>query len=268
MRKLPIKQNYERFLENFSSGLSKINPNNCFYAYGSAIRGDADYGRSDIDGGIILDSKVITPKYKIRKISKLLQECLSENDIPTQFNLLDRQTNQDGQFLSYPPSYIEYFQNGKAKIFSKKDYMEEMNKSDKRNEDLRVLAGHFRTIRNVALYWDSYSENPSYFAKSSRRGFGKSMEHLLSFPKTMYLILNGDTDFRKGSAPELADKLFPNLNNEIISEFARIYKKPYEHKSLIDEAPIDDLHNLQDEILTHYELMIQESLNNNLLQTN
>lgn len=257
MRKLSKKQNYDSFVRQFSQGIKEISPDACFYLYGSYPNGKAIYGRSDIDGGIILNSKTLTSKEEIRKISNLLKISLENNPVEPQFNLLDRQTNIDGQFLSYPPSYIKFFKGGDVSVISGPNLMTEMNSIENRNEDISVLASNFRTIRNTALYWEAHAEASYEMGRSSRRGFSKSIDHLLKFPKNIDLIRNGKTDFQKSGVLGIAQRIFPEFSHAIIIKTIELYQNPLKYHSFISDAPIEELREFHENVLTHYEKMIK-----------
>lgn len=68
-------------MEYLVEEISKKQPETCLYIYGSYARGDYNVGRSDIDGGIILDSDVITDKTKVMELAKIIKEGLEQNRV-------------------------------------------------------------------------------------------------------------------------------------------------------------------------------------------
>lgn len=261
MRRLPAKENYKNFLSEFSEKLNHLSPSTCFYIYGSTKNGRITHGRSDIDGGIILDSESVTPKDTVYQISKLLASCLNEKKLSLDVNLLDRQTISDGRFCDYPKSYVDFFKSGGSDVLSGPNYLPEMTYVDPKNQDLSARANNFRKMRNTALFWETYKHNPAHFKNSSRRGFETLLDSLLKLPKNLMLIKTGQTRFEKSDALSLAQELSPNLDHSIIKEVLEIYRNPSRWARLIDDSNIDSLRTFHDTILTHYEKMVSDYMN-------
>jgi len=79
----PKAENYSSFLEKFVSGLEKIgNKELSFMIYGSYVRGESDFGRSDIDALLIFPNDVVTDKEEMSKISELVAFAQRKNKIP------------------------------------------------------------------------------------------------------------------------------------------------------------------------------------------
>jgi predicted nucleotidyltransferase len=68
-QKRPKKEDYKDFLKKLVRGLESFNDNSVsLMLYGSYIRGDCVYGRSDIDAVLIFTDNMVIDK---RKLSKL-----------------------------------------------------------------------------------------------------------------------------------------------------------------------------------------------------
>lgn len=155
MIKVPHEKDYFDFLERFTKGISEISPTTCFYVYGSIINPEeCDYGRSDIDGGLILDSGIITQKQEIIKLSELLARSLGSKGLKIQFNLIDRDTSKEGRFLSYSTDYTNWLKK-RAKILSGPNYISEMNGRNYKAQVLDKASFNFcgpNSVRNVLFY--------------------------------------------------------------------------------------------------------------------
>lgn len=190
MIKLPSKDDYLHFMELFPQLLSKESPNTCFYIYGAYENGSCNYGRSDIDGGLILDSGLITPKDEILRISKSLLDALNGSRIPIEFNLLDRETCKDGRFLSYTTDYTKWIKES-GRIISGPDFLSEMNGLDFKSGVLSTAAMNFSGpygVRNALLHSliDASEEDKSFMSKIS-----KALEKAAKFPKKLIYLREG-----------------------------------------------------------------------------
>jgi len=191
MIKTPLKEDYEKFMEEFTKKLSKELPTTCFYTFGSINNGDCNYGRSDIDGGLILNSGIVTPKDEILKLSRLFSRALNDSGIKTHFNLLDRETCRDGRFLSYTEDYTIYLKNI-AKVYCGPNYLEEMNGQDFKSGVLYSAVFNFSGpggVRNALLYSlvDANIDNDKFIEKVS-----KALEKVAKFPKKLIWLREGD----------------------------------------------------------------------------
>lgn len=204
---LPNKKNYDAFLEDFVSGLNAAVPDACFYLYGSYTTGECDFGRSDIDGGVILNSSVITPKHQVITISQILASALTRNRVPVQFNIIDRQTAQDGRFLSYTTDYTDWLK-AKAKVFGP-DYVQELRGIDYKMGVLEAACFNFRKTRNLLLAaLDNIQKDPEKLKKDAEKSAGIASK----FPKKLICLRQGILTSNRFTAQDQVGKMFPELD--------------------------------------------------------
>ncbi|MDD5331505.1 MAG: hypothetical protein PHE43_01625 [Candidatus Nanoarchaeia archaeon] len=184
--KLPKKKDYDYFIRHFSKDLNLISPDSCFYIYGSYLH-NCDYGRSDIDGGLILNSGIITPKEEILEISKIMKEDQKKR-IPLQLNLLDRVLIKDGRFLAYTTDFTDWIKN-KSILYSEQDYRSEMDGKDYKVGTLNHLSFNFRKIRNLVLESQTLLK---YDSENFKLKVGKTVEALSKSPKGILLLRTGE----------------------------------------------------------------------------
>ena len=222
--KIPSKEDYGYFIEEFRKGIKKEISDSCFYIFGSMVNGNCNYGRSDIDGGLILNSDIKTPKDKILNIAEIFARITEETNITTQFNLLDRKTNNDGRFLSYTKDYTDWIKKS-GKIIYGSDYIKEMKGYDFKSGVLYSTGYNFSGpggIRNTVL-------NSIYLLRNDKDEFQKrvikSLDKLVKFPKK-FLLLQGREVIpsRKESRKELS-KTLEDVNWDFIDKVNLIFDK-------------------------------------------
>jgi len=232
----PSKKEYDGFIEYLVEEISKKQPKTCFYIYGSYARGDYTIGRSDIDGGIILDSDVITNKTKVMELAKIIKESLEQNRITPQINLLDRKTNQDGRFMSYTSDYTNYFKE-QAKVLSGPNYIDEMHGLESKPSVLNRTAFNFRKIRNGLLYsLDNLETDDKKFVED----FEKSLDAVAGLPKNLVMMVDGKLIPDKFKSVERIKEIFPDVDYGTLEYVTYLLKNPKE---------IDDLFNDSQEVL-------------------
>jgi hypothetical protein len=216
------KQDYDHFVEMFGEDIRKVQPDTCFYLYGSYIRGRADFGRSDLDGGIILNDDVVTDEKKIRELSSFIGICMAETRIPIQFNLMDRETNRDGRFMSYTRGYIDSIKQT-AKIVAGPDYVQEMNGLDFKSGALYASSFNLRELRNNLFKSHVIKfEDPDEYSSN----FQKSLERASTFPKKMIYLAQDKLVEKKEEALNELQGMFPSLDLSILHEITGLLKSP------------------------------------------
>lgn len=179
---LPTKEDYRNCLEFLVNGLQQ-HPDVCFFTYGSSTRDDCDFGRSDIDGGLIINGGVVTPKKKLRELSDLLASALAKYKVKTSFNLLDKTSSEDGRFLSYTDDYTDFLRvyarvwSGPATLLGC------LNGRNYKSGVLQSASFNFsgpHGVRQVALYALHYfNENQDHFVQE----MAGVLEKVAKFPK-------------------------------------------------------------------------------------
>lgn len=232
MKELPKRKDYESFLEGFTNRLSREHPDCCLFLYGSITNGSCDYGRSDIDGCIILDSGVVTPKDKILSISKIFAEALKYNRVKTQFNLTDRQTNRNGKFLSYTTDYTDWFKDC-ADISCGPDYVLEMNGLDFKSSCLSSAAFNLRKARRSALKsLDNFATDIKEFQKS----IIDSLELFAKFPKKLIWLQEENVIASRYDARIRFSEMLNDLDLSTLDEINILLGKPTELYKQIENS--------------------------------
>ncbi|MDD5133454.1 MAG: hypothetical protein PHD81_04450 [Candidatus Nanoarchaeia archaeon] len=245
------KEDYDKFVEDFSKKL-KNHKDVCFYLYGSYTTGNCDYGRSDIDGGLILNNQFITDKEKMLDISNSLCECLIEHPIEEQFNVLDRGTNLDGRFLSYTKDYTDWIKNHGKVIKGDEKYISELNGHDFKSNILYSTSFNLRFLRNSLLKSRfNVKKNQDVLAKD----FERYLKTFTGLPKKLIYLRTGELLDRRFVAQDKIkellghDPFYLNETNQILSNIKKLEKFSKDPGIVI---------SILTESLTDFELMIKE----------
>lgn len=192
----------EEFVESLGSFLGREHPDCCFYIYGSVYRGDhtAD---SDVDGGIILDSGVVTDKRKLYSIAHGMAHTLAAHPVITQISVMDRQSAADGRFISYGPDFTDHIKEA-SRIVSGPDFRYNLNGIDFRTDVLRSAAFNLRNDRNyAALLLDLVERDPE---RAHARVLA-ALDHAIKYPKHLVWlqrrVLLTDHEARKKGMEDL-----------------------------------------------------------------
>lgn len=207
------RKDYEDFIQDFSKqleGFSDI----CFYIYGSMLRNDFVPGRSDIDGGLIADCNVVTPKDRVLRLSECLADCLDKYPVETQFNLTDRVTNAEGRFLDYPESYTRFFTDG-AKIISGPDFVSGMNGLNFKNSELEAAAFGMRKARNFLLMSMHYRRQRPDLLRDYAK---KTLDTLAGLPKKLINLKRGKLIVNRDDALVALKDLLPGYDQSTLRE--------------------------------------------------
>lgn len=218
---LPTKEDYDNFVSSFSKKISEEFPDTCFYIYGSYSDGRCDFGRSDIDGGLILNTDFITDKLKITNIANILNDCLNKNPVKLQFNLLDRGSNKDGRFLSHTKDYVNWIKR-KGEIVCGPDYIKEMRGFDFKFGEVYAAAFNFRRIRNGLLYSINERANTRIFLD----GLEKSLEGLVNLPKKLVNIKTKKLNPNREDTLKLLKEILPDIDCHFLEEVLKLFKTP------------------------------------------
>jgi len=259
--KLPTRKDYDRFVKEFSSEVARKHPNVCFYVYGSYKDGRVDYGRSDIDGGLILNVDFVTDKHQIMDLAEILKECSGSslrirNKRVAQFNLLDRGNNRDGRFLSYTTDYTNWIKSN-GRIICGPDYVREINGLDFRAGVLHSAAFNFREIRN-SLFESLYNLSQNESGKFEE-DLEKAMGCLLSLPKKLIFLREGKIYASRSDCIERLRKMFPDLDLSTSERVDILFKQPTQLDRFLRETG-KGLVFFQ-EVLTAYEEMAKAYIN-------
>jgi len=255
---LPTKRDYDNFVREFSEELSKRHQDVCFYLYGSYPDGRANLGRSDIDGGLILNADFVTDKGQVRDLAEILKRYLINHKLifekrkKTQFNLLDRGTDKDGRFLSYTSDFTDWIKNI-GKIISGPDYVREMKGLDFRTGPLHAAAFNFRRIRNGLLY-SSFNLSLDK-GENFRESLEKSMEALASLPKKLILIQQGILYPSRPESKRKITEMLPTLDLSTLEKVDFLFNRPRQLYESISNTGV--ALQLYQKVLTAYEEMLK-----------
>jgi len=250
------KEDYLRFLGDFSEVRKFYD--SCFYVYGSLISGTPAYGRSDIDGGVILNDKVVTHKGRLLDISKLFVECWERSPVRVQFNLLDRQTASDGRFLSYDLSFTDWIKKSGRVLAGDEDLVEGMTGFKFKDETLRGIAYNFRSLRNGYLtVVRDFKYDPRKLAENTEN----ALENLIRLPKKILLIRGGSVVDNKASAITKLQRMFPELDLEFVRRVQRLSRNPHKWYKAIENDKLSSGFPIYTKALTAFERVIESYLN-------
>lgn len=221
------KEDYQRFIQSFSG---QIGFNSCFYIYGSNVTGKPVYGRSDIDGGIILDSGVVSSKSHIEDISRILTECWARDPVRVQFNLLDRQSAGDGRFLSYDKSFTDWIKQSGRVLAGNREMVDEMTGFRFKDETLRGIAYNFRSVRNGYL---NAVRDFRFDPRKLHENLENALENLLKLPKKVLLIQSGKVRDDMPTAISELQNIFPDLDLDFVGHIRKLSRNAYKwYKSI------------------------------------
>ena len=241
--RIPSKEDYIQFLNNFSEKLSHELPDACFYVYGSINSENCNYGRSDIDGGIILNSGIVTPKDKIEDLSKVLSDSLSDSGIKTQFNLLDLESCRDGRFLSYSEDYTSWIKKS-SKVYSGPNLLGELNGKDYKSGVLYSAAFNFcgpGGVRDTLLYSTVYKrQNKEDF----RIKASNTLEKVAKFPKKLLWLRGEEIIQSREIARKRLTEILEDVDLTPLDEINYLLSNPLElYSQLENDARLAELLN-------------------------
>ncbi|PIN95189.1 hypothetical protein COU56_02070 [Candidatus Pacearchaeota archaeon CG10_big_fil_rev_8_21_14_0_10_31_9] len=260
MIKIPTKKDYVEFIEEFTKKISMELPTACFYTFGSINNKNCNYGRSDIGGGLILDSGIVTPKNKILRLSELFSRALNDRGILTQFNLLDRETCRDGRFLSYTTDYTDWLKDS-AKVLCGPNYLGEMNGKDFKSGMLNTASFNFcgpGGVRNALLYSlvDADNNGDKFVGKVA-----KAIEKVAKLPKKLIWLRGGEIIQSKTEARKKLEELLEDIDLTPVDEINTLLDNPqklYDELSNQDRAinvlaeSLESMEQMVDSYLRHF----------------
>lgn len=243
-------KNPQRFIEEFSSILNRNYEDVCFFLYGSVLRDDFIEGSSDIDGGLIFDCDVVTPKKKIRGISEVLSELKTKHGLKLEFNLTDRVTNRDGRFMSYTDDYTDYLKT-EARVLSETDFLYEMNGINYRHSSLHSVSFNLREQRNNLLIIGKDSEKKFTRIKDA---LSISLEKIRGLPKKLIFLQTGDWVFNKEESSEALKEILPDYEQDFLRYALELRREPF----LLGDFKEEEITDLYEKSITETEKMIRE----------
>jgi len=253
----PSREDYQKFVEDFSDSVKRSKLETCFYLYGSFFNEDFCPGTSsDLDGGLILDCEFVTPKDTVDKLAAALGHHLreSEVDLRINFNLMERGVNRDGRFLAYDDTYTDYLKKN-ARISSGPDFLQEMNGMNYKRGALGSTAYNLRKVRNGLLMHFVNLEEDTIRA---RKNIFSSRNTLCSTQKKLIELSTGEIFLRTNETFCRFKELFPNYDTKSLEEALSLKRDSENYHKVLGNLENRKSFELSKEFVTATELMIQE----------
>ena len=233
----PKAENYSSFLEKFVSGLEKIgNKELSFMIYGSYVRGESDFGRSDIDALLIFPNDVVTDKEEMSKISELVAFAQRKNKIPLELTPVDLRTMSDGRFNSYDPSFERYFVS-EGKILFGPDYKNNFRFELPKMPDQESVKTNLWMSRR-ALIMSEWQRQLHY--TKFLDGFDTTLRKASRASKQILGMMDGKLRLNRFSALEEIEKIFPQVDSSPLKKIRHLFKN-------LDE--LDKIYKHPDEVI-------------------
>lgn len=216
----PTKKNYGSFLEKLVRGLEKLNNQEISLTiYGSYVRGDADYGRSDIDSVLVFPHDVVIDKNIFEQISNIVTDAQINNNVPLEITPVDLRTMSDGRFNSYEPSYERYFKS-EGKILFGPDYRNEFEFEFPTLQDQASLTNNlWRSRRNLLL--SNWQRKADY--KKFLEDFNTTLNKVSRASKQIMGMRDGNLRLNRFSALQEIAQVFPQVDLEPLKKIKHFY---------------------------------------------
>lgn len=254
----PKEENYFDFLDKFANGLENLgNKDISLMIYGSFVRGDVDFGRSDIDAILTLPNDVVTDKRIIAQISKIIALSQEGNNIPFQTSLVDLRTMNDGRFNSYDPNFKSYF-NEEGRILFGKDYRDGFNFELVSHSDQTALRFNLRRARIGLLTSERVikKDYPKFLEE-----FNQTLNSVSRGSKQILGMIDGNLRLNRFSALEEISQVFPEVDITPIKKIKYLYKNLKELDALYNNY--SELIKVWEDSVTFFEQMIKAYLDAN-----
>lgn len=254
----PKKENYDSFLKRFVSGLEIFRQKEMsFMVYGSYVRGDADFGRSDIDALLVFPNDVIINKGVLRQVSRIYANAQEGNNIPFQINPSDLRTLEEGRFNSYDSNFEPYFME-EGKIFYGPDFRKRIKFELPEMSDQNQLRFNLRKVRAYLLFSEfDRRKNDAQFIER----FNKILNAASRGSKQIMGLVDGKLRKNRFSRLEEISEVFPEVDVSVLKEIRTIYK----NTRLLDEIyrNPEEVSRLSFSAVTFFEQMIKAYLDAN-----
>ncbi|MFH1316263.1 MAG: hypothetical protein ABII01_01985 [Candidatus Woesearchaeota archaeon] len=230
-------------MDKLKSGLEGLGRDGLsLMAYGSYIRGDCDYGRSDIDAVLTFPHEfVIDPEY-YRKVEAAFADALKGDTSVMRAGFqvcpLDLGNARDGRFNSLTSDFLNYFMNEKNVLVGP-DYIEqgEMTMFDLKTGNLSTLSHNLRKMRQSLLYseHDRMQEDRGPFVN----GFYSTLASVSRGSKQILQENDGEVRHNRFSALSELSSLFPDLDLTPLERIKYLFTHKYELFELYKEDKAD-----------------------------
>ena len=216
----PTKKSYDDFMNKFVDGLRLTDIGGLgLLVYGSVVRKEMDYGRSDIDAVLIFDDDTVINKRNLQECSTALSWAMEGNHVPFQVTVTDRRTMQDGRFNSYNPSYQDYFMEEGRPVFGP-DYRREFRFAMPDHPDQNALTFNLRKCRH-GLFFAEYDSRENYELFLQR--FGKSLDAVSRGSKQVLGMIDRRVRKNRFSALNELQREFPEVDPAPLERIRHLY---------------------------------------------
>lgn len=248
----PTRENYDDFVSKLKEGLMGLNIKGLsLMVYGSYVRNDCDFGRSDIDGVLILSDNVVLNKANLASCSVVFSKALGGNNVPIQIGISDLTTMTDGRFNSYNQTFEDYFKQ-EGTILLGLDYRREFRFSMPTHPEQSPLTFNLRKCRQGLLMSQRDLETDY---ESFLRKFNKSLDAISRGSKQILHMADGRLTHNRFSALERISQVFPDLDTRLLKELKNLYQHPEELDELYRDT--DKTLDVWNRGLTFFEEMIK-----------
>ena len=256
----PKKENYEDFLAKLKCGLKILGEEKIsLMIYGSYVRGNADFGRSDIDGVLVFPEDVKIDKRKFMQVSKILANAQIGNNIPLDLTPVDLRTMSDGRFASYDSSFKKYFNlEDECKIVYGPDYRNDFKFEFPAMGDQEQLTANLWKSRKMLLLSEYHKRNDP---KRFKDDFKDALDKASRGSKQIIGLTDGNLRLSRFSALEDISKTFPQIDVEPLKRIKHLYKNRQELYDIYKNP--EEALKVWSESLTFFEEMIKAYLDAN-----
>ena len=253
----PKKENYLDFLDKFVKGLEKIgNKDIGLMIYGSFIRGDSDFGRSDIDA-VLVFPEVITDKKLVNQIAYSISDAQKGNNLPLEITPVDLTTMSDGRFNSYDPSFEKYFKS-EGKIIFGLDYRNKFTFEFPTMPDQGQITANLWKSRR-ALLMSELNLQKDY--KKFLEEFEETLNKTSRASKQIIGLTDGNLRLNRFSALEEISQIFPQVDITPLKKIKYLYKNLKELDEVYKHP--GEVLKIWNSSLTFFEEMIKAYLDAN-----
>lgn len=251
----PTMENYDSFLEKLVGGLEKLNNKEiCLMIFGSHVRGDANYGRSDVDSVLVFPHDVVIDKKVFKQISNIVTDAQIQNNIPLEITPVDLRTMSDGRFNSYEPSYDNYFKL-EGKILFGPDYRNKFKFEFPTLQDQGSLTNNLWRSRRSLLLSD-WQRKADY--RKFLEDFNTTLNKASRASKQIMGMRDGKLRLNRFSAIKEIERYFPQVDIEPLKRIKHLYTNLDDLDALYKKP--EELTELWNSSLTFFEEMIKAYL--------
>ena len=255
----PRKETYDLFFGKFISGIEGLDiPGLSLMVYGSSVRGDANYGLSDIDATFIFPDDVIIDKDNLEKVALVLSDSLNRHYIPFQGSVNDIATLRDGRFNTYESHFEESFMDPDTIVVGE-DYREQINYELPTMENQTNVRFNLRKARIGLLYAEHERKgNREKYEKFLER-FGKTTDGVTRAAAQIVYFLEGDLIKNRFGGIDIIKQILPEVDTEPLERIRFLYKN-LDQLDILYLRP-EEIMPLWKDSVTTFEQMIRGYIN-------